>query len=504
MNKANERRSYRFGPLERRGVVGSLRPGQVACLAVGCLCAVAVFRARPSALALVIALCLAGAGAGVALVPIAGRPLQSWFGVVAEWSLDGLRSQRQARSELPGRGTYVALDGSVAHRPFELPRSLADCRIVAVPLAEHDLGVLEDRRLRALTAVIAIRIRSVGLLPTSEHEARLERWGQILAGLARTNSPIRRLQILQRALPSDAEVLWRHYLSARVDVPTEAGGLARSYASLLDDATQVTQDHEVLLAVQVDERRAWARAARDASLRGLTRHEQAHGILTRELRTLASRFDPRDVYVAGLLTAPQYAAALRHAYSPFARTDEDSDGLPLPSVHASEAAWDRLHADGAWHRTYWIAQWPRLPVGPLFLTPLVLAAHAVHSVSVVLEPVAPARSRRAVEAAITSDEADEELRERRGFRTTARQRRQQEATIRREEELASGHEEVRLAGYVTVSGRTEAELDESCERVQQAAEQAYLDLQPLWGEQEMGFVNGALPAARGLRDGGLW
>ena len=172
-------------------------------------------------------------------------------------------------------------------------------------------------------------------------------------------------------------------------------------------------------------------------------------------------------------------------------------------MSATDVSWGRLRSDGAWHRTYWIAQWPRLAVGPLFMTPLLLAAHAVHSVSVVIEPVPPMRSRRAVEAAITSDEADEELRHRRGFRTTARRRRQQEATVRREEELSSGHEEIRLAGYVTVSGRDEAELDEACERVEQAAQQAYLDLEPLWGEQEAGFVHGALPAARGLRAGGL-
>ena len=71
--------------------------------------------------------------------------------------------------------------------------------------------------------------------------------------------------------------------------------------------------------------------------------------------------------------------------------------------------------------------------------------------------------------------------------------------MRREEELASGHEELRLAGFVTVSGRSEVELDEACERVEQAAQQAYLELLPLWGEQDAGFVHGALPAGRGLR-----
>jgi hypothetical protein len=128
----------------------------------------------------------------------------------------------------------------------------------------------------------------------------------------------------------------------------------------------------------------------------------------------------------------------------------------------------------------------------------VLGAHAVHSVSVLFEPVPPDRARRRAEAAITSDEADEELRQRRGFRTSAVKKRQQEAAVRREEELASGHEEVRFAGFVTVSARFEAELDDACAQVEQAAHQARLDLLPLWGEQESGFVHGALPVGRGL------
>jgi hypothetical protein len=144
------------------------------------------------------------------------------------------------------------------------------------------------------------------------------------------------------------------------------------------------------------------------------------------------------------------------------------------------------------HRTYWIAQWPRLDVGPAFLAPVLLSPTAVRSFSVVVEPVPPARARLAIEAAVTSDEADEELRRERGFRTTARRRKQQAATRRREAELAEGHEELRFAGFITVSGRDGDELERTCDEITQSAQQAYLDLQPMWGQQDTGFVCGAL------------
>src|SRR3546814_11594801 len=39
---------------------------------------------------------------------------------------------------------------------------------------------------------------------------------------------------------------------------------------------------------------------------------------------------------------------------------------------ATESTWGRLRADGAFHRTYWVAEWPRLDVPPNWLEPLLL------------------------------------------------------------------------------------------------------------------------------------
>ena len=58
---------------------------------------------------------------------------------------------------------------------------------------------------------------------------------------------------------------------------------------------------------------------------------------------------------------------------------------------AAEPTWDLLRTDGVLHRTYWVAQWPRLEVGPAFLGPLLLTTTAVRSFSVVVEPVPPRR-----------------------------------------------------------------------------------------------------------------
>ncbi|MEO8968226.1 MAG: SCO6880 family protein, partial [Solirubrobacteraceae bacterium] len=91
-----------------------------------------------------------------------------------------------------------------------------------------------------------------------------------------------------------------------------------------------------------------------------------------------------------------------------------------------------------------------------------------------------------------------ELRARFGQSETARQRQTQEATARRESELAAGHGEVRLSGFVTVTGRDPDELRRSCAEVSDQAARAHLDLHRLYGQQADAFTF-TLPLARGLR-----
>jgi len=121
----------------------------------------------------------------------------------------------------------------------------------------------------------------------------------------------------------------------------------------------------------------------------------------------------------------------------------------------------------------------------------------LRSIAVTLEPISPTTSMRQAEHAMTSEMADEVVRERQGFVTNARRRLQQQATSRREEELASGHAEMRMAGFVTVSARDEDELDRACAEVEHAASQAHLQIERMYGQQATAFTF-SLPLCRGL------
>ena len=514
------RRRYSFGPLERRGIAGGLRGGQVTLLGGGAIAAFLAFKVSEGGGGLLVGVLVAGLASAVALAPVRGRGADQWLAVLLGYIRRRYRGESAYRAAAPTAGTVSPLDGADSRRLADLPSTLNGCEVLTVPVAGgREVGVFRDGQLRGLTVVAAVRVRAFGLLSEAEQERRLERWGQALASLARSGSAIRRVQILERTVPADGDALQRYLAEARDSSLSPQAFARRSYEALLAGAGFVTQDHELFIALQVDEQRAAAGAGRLARARHTNALELACTAAVREMETFVSRFDPSDVVVDGVLSPRMLSRAIRLAYDPYGRerlnrlavVDPAGAGVDPESFGpvAANETWDRYRTDSAVHRTYWVAQWPRLAVAPTFLAPLLLSAEVVRSLSVVLEPVPPERARRAVEAALTSDQADEEVRAQRGFRTTARQRKRAAAVERREHELAAGHQEFRYAAFVTVSGADDDGLEAACEQVEQAAHQAYLDLQPLWGEQPAAFTFGALPIARGLKaasalTGGTW
>jgi len=211
--------------------------------------------------------------------------------------------------------------------------------------------------------------------------------------------------------------------------------------------------------------------------------------------------------VLGALSPGALARALRTAFDPYCRAelaaletaDPTRDGLAEANAWplGAEEGWDHYRSDGAVHATYWIGGWPRSEVSPMFMDALLGRSNAVRAVAVTFEPVPPERSAREVEAAITRERADVELRRRFGQSETARQRQAQEATVRREAEIAAGHAEVRLSGFVTVTGRDVDDLRRASAEMLEHAARARLELHRMYGQQAEAFTF-TLPLCRGL------
>lgn len=474
---------YRFGPLERKGVVAGLGGGQVACLGLGLVVAVASLRFLGPPFNMAVALGAVAVGLSAAFIPFGGRTIEEWVPAVSRWAAGSVTGSRRWRECRHLRGVK---DTEPGRQP---PPLLRGCRLI-----DHDgsargdgsrMGVVLDGRAGVYSAGLAVAGGGFALLDRSDKERRLAAWSSVLSGLAREGTVVHRVQWIERSQPGDAASLGLS-MAERLD-PDAPAGAARSYAELIERAGPVTPRHETLVVVSV----APARIRRQ--VRGAGGGEPAAlELLAREVALLQSNLRSAEIEVRGVLGP----LAMRQALAAGFCGGETHWRSPWPV--AVETGWSSVRVDGAWHATYWVAEWPRSDVGPDFLVPLLLLSSAVRAVSVTMEPVSPARAAREVESARTAGAADEELRRRGGFIATARRQRQADGMARRETELADGHADFRFSGYVTVTAADAEQLERHCSEVEHASAQSRLELRRLYGQQDEALTF-TLPMGRGLR-----
>ncbi len=480
-----ERVRYRFGPLEHRGLLGPLRTGQGVSLAGALLLAVVLLDSLGGGAGVVAALAELICAIAVTSAPLQGRSAVEWAPVGFHFALRRASGRGRFHSPAPTAGRTAAVS---------LPPTLRGVSLVTLSDRGRGIGAVSERRGRRLTAVLACRAASFALTDPEVQERRLAGWGVVLAATA--TAPVRRLQWLERTTPAQGQELARWLHTAR-DPALEARGapVLESYLELIAQSTQVAHDHEILLAVQLDTTLLRGGGAGVA--------EQA----LEQVGQLARGLEAAEIEVLGALSADQLARVLRTGFDPYAREEltalASASGGGEASVQAAgplaaRESWEHYRCDGALHATHWISAWPRIDVTPMFMEALLADSDTVRTVAVTFEPVAPERSAREAEAAITRDRADSELRRRFGQSETARQRQVQEAAARREAELAAGHGEVRFSGFVTVSGRDEAELRRGCAQMHRHAARAHLELRRMYGQQAEAFTF-TLPLCRGLR-----
>jgi hypothetical protein len=497
-----DRVRYRFGPLERRGLIAGWRGGQIAAVATSLVVAVAILRGRPTALTVVGAVGAVVAGVVLAWWPIAGRTAEQWLPTVTRWCVSGAVRTKRDRSAVPAAGHCAGPDGSPclvgwergSRRQGDRPVTFEGLRILSSRPAGSGatIGVVHDVRARTYTAAMTVLGHSFALLGSGEKERRVSSWASVLTSLSRERSVVHRFQWLVSTVPDDGAGV-DAYLAEHGSL-AESSAALRSYAALLQSAGAETCKHDVMVAVQIKVSGSVGRAIR--SLGGGDRG--ACAVLERELSAVRRQLMSADIPVERVLDARQLASVIRDVgrAGPSGNRTCPPCGVAWPWPLATKVEWGCVRTDGAWHATYWIAEWPRIDVGPEFLAPLLLGS-VRRSVTVVMEPQSPARAVRQAEKARTADIADAELRRRGGFLSTARRAREAELANRREEELADGHASFRFVGYVTVSAGTKEQLAAACDATEQAASQCRLELRRLYGDQARAYTC-TLPLARGL------
>jgi hypothetical protein len=464
-----EPRSYRFEPLDRRGVLLGLGASQVVVLVMAVVVALGFVTSWPGGGGFAAAAFTLTVG-GLLCRPVAGRAPPQWLRMAASFA-----SHRRTVAPAP-----PALSPGVALR---LP---AKTFVPGVYLCElpasgghAPVGALLDEKSGTAAAILRAKGGSFCLLDDVDKEHKLAAWAAVLESFSASRSSLVRLQWCQRVFCVDSAPLIAHL--HQTGDPASPG--YNGHASLLGTVGRATWRHETLVVVTV--------RCRGRSGRGRPSPEGA-AALRNEVSALRARMHGAGLACEGVLDGPGAAVALANFLVPSLVRAPGSYPWPL----AVEERWGELRADGFWHRTYWVAEWPRSRVGPDFLSPL-LVGTGRRSFSVVMAPVPPERAQRDAESSRTSQVADAQLRAQGGFLETARQRRQSEALEGREAELADGRGVFELAGFVTVSASERGQLDAASSELERAAGAAKLSLRRLYGQQKEALT-WVLPFGRGL------
>ena len=465
--------TYHFAPRHENGVLGLAR-SQVVAGSVGVvLSLVAVLGARQPLAGLA---CI-GLGALVAFTPISGRPLVTWFAPLSAQLIGRGRAKAPlARNRLrPGRGIEMGHQSGPIR--WHLP-GVGRCVIRRVPTDFGEVGVADvSGGNRAASLTFALSGPRFGLTDPDEQARALGSWGQLLGALARESKELKRLQLTERLVPDDLGGQWR-FLASLGSVADPSA--QRIYRSQLESLAGQAVRHEVLLTV---------------TLGRSSRNEQA---IATECARLADLLDAAG-FVAHPLSAVALARSLRSILDPESTIldeldgDDPLDGELEAGLHAPgswQTGWASVRTDSGWHASFEASGLPRLPVGPEWAWPLVLAEQPLdrRTLALHLELARPDLAIKRAERAVMSEESDEAMRARWGFRSGARQEQSHDAALNREIELATGFADARFSLLVTVSATSEEELSTCARALVSQGAQSHVELRRLYGRQAEALV----------------
>ncbi|MUU69912.1 hypothetical protein GK109_01440 [Pseudarthrobacter sp. GA104] len=367
-----------------------------------------------------------------------------------------------------------------------------------------------DRHGREAIAVLRCSTRSFALLDADDKAWAVQAWSRVQAGMAQRPS-VARIAVQDYTVPYPSSALWEFYKDNAITAQTgeKIAWGQRAYEDLLG-AAESTMSHELLVAVVLDTSKARRRIKESGGgLVGLER------VLRLEVEAMKTSLGTHSVKVEEWIGEPGLLGIIRGAFDPAALpatkgsvatappsdegAKEEMDTLHRHGPMAVEEHWTYLRTDTGFHQTFWIAEWPRQKVFPGFLHPLIYVGEFRHTFTEVIRAVPTAEALRDIRSAQEAHETRRRINARFDRPLTREQKAEEEEVIQREEEIVTGHGDVRPAAYITVTATTLEDLARHRQELESAAAGAFVELRLLYGQQWAAFVAGGLPLGRGLR-----
>lgn len=481
----------RFGQQQRRGKIMGMTGAQVAVLfSLAAISIVSLF------LLGVWAFIVVGCAALIAALTLArwqGEPLVS----MAATQLGFLRRKKTGQNkyrrpvgEAPWEAvTYqpdkAGLRPVTALRAARMPGRLGDHQVYDIG---HAGGFIHDRRGKLAAVTLAIRSSAWSVQDSSAKRAAGEGFMawidglEQVPGLACATCRIRG----DRSSTTDLQDYVSEHGATEV-----SDWLREQYDLLIEEGAGRSFAYTGYVTVTFDLRNLEGQI-RDAGggMTGL-----GH-VLEQRVEAISESIGHARVRVEQWLTGEQLEQTLSTGWDPIATARRRANGnttLLSAPVMAIDVEHTLLRADETLHRTYWIAEWPRKAARLGFLEKVLKMGSTSRTIALQIVP----RPTRLAEKESGKEQTDMELahdlRTKLGFRTTKKQERQYQDVVARENDLTDGHTEATFRGFVVVSAATEDALERGSDDLESAAHNSKMLIQPLYGQQEAGFVRACLP-----------
>lgn len=492
-------RRVKFPRHERGGFMWGLRLPQFIVVISAILSIVGLIMLQQLSLALMWSLIAVPVGV-VAAITWKGRPLMSRLWSAAKWRARmALGETRWRTTEAPVAAGALMLPGDVGVR-------------LSVHATKWGGGIFYDARSQRVTAVLKCESQGWDLASDADRSERTQGFAKLCAMVARTPA-VERVVSMARTIPSETtaarqahertvrerkvEDEWGQDVMASVLTGREFVDGKGQLRGPEDQQVAVSRDTLLAISVSVPKAQKQIRSY-GGGLQG------AAEVLSAEISRFRDRVTAAGVTHSEWLTPAQLGDVARLALDVdateiLARTvdERDQDRFDLGSaLLVDDADPEVLVTNGGVHSTFWISEWPRTEVPLGFLQDLICEGQYPSVVTQVFTTEDTGTAFRKTSRELDSMASVFDMNRRLGRRTSILDRRAVPDLQERENELADGHVQLRVVGYVRVSGRDRDELAVNEDRMHAAAPN--LDLQRLKHLQWEGFVASSLPVGWGL------
>lgn len=493
---------------ERSGFIGSLS-GPGFCLVASSALLMALPFYRQSLTPAFLTYPLAGVLLLLALGRVQGLTADEWIVLAVRFQIAKATSRTTFSSGIFSPRTRFG------EQPLDLPGILARLRILDAPDASGGrLGVVHDPITNTYTAILKVDHPGLALVDTDRQDARVAAWGALLKSQCIEGGNVVRISVHQRSLPDDGTALlsWTAAHQAP-DAPRQA---IAALGELMDFAGPAATARETYLSITLSAARA--RFAIKSAGGGQV---GACAVLVREIGAMQGALASAGLIIGEMLNPRGVGAVVLSAYDPHAhpmlaaRSAAASDAgwkgtsrgadPDLAGPSAAVNRWAAYQHDGAFTVTFQVRKWPQGHVHATFLQPLLRpCTNARRSMTLLHEPIGPARARSELSRERTRREAARKLRAKTGKAESLDERHEAATAHAQDAARVAGHGLTRFTALLAVTVTDVEELDTACAELQADASAAALELRRMWGAQDVGFATAALPLGVGLPDRRGW